>query len=423
MTAPLTPPGRTLGIVGGGQLGRMLAEAASPLGVEVIVLDPTPDCPASAVARDQIVADFDDADAIAELAERSDALTFEIELTAPDALEHAAEEAGVPIHPRPETLELIEDKLVQKRALAEAGIPVPEFRRVDDAADLRAAIDDLGAPVMLKARTGGYDGRGNFPAESADDAETAMEEIGGPAMAERLVDFERELSVIGVAGADETDAFPAGENVHREEILRETIAPARAADEALDEASEVAADVLDLMEGRGVFGIELFEHREPREDCTDTANAVEDGARITVNEIAPRPHNSGHWTIEGAVTSQFEQHVRAVLGLPLGNTALRSPTVMANLLGDTDRSRPIAEEVRGLDGEPADASADDAASIQGVYDLLATDGAHLHWYGKREVRPLRKLGHVTLTADGTGIEDRDVLLERVRGLRDGVTFV
>ncbi|WP_248515158.1 5-(carboxyamino)imidazole ribonucleotide synthase [Salinarchaeum laminariae] len=427
MSTSLTPPGRTLGIVGGGQLGRMLAEAASPLGVEVIVLDPTPDCPASAVARDQIVAAFDDAEAIAELAQRADALTFEIELTDPDGLERAAEEAGVQVHPRPETLSIIEDKLVQKRTLQDAGIPVPEFRRVDDADDLRDAIDALGAPLMLKARTGGYDGRGNFPVESKSDAEQAMEEIGGPAMAERFVDFERELSVIGVQGAEDTGAFPAGENVHREEILRETIAPARADDAVLEEAQSVAEDVLEQMEGRGVYGIELFEHSDPREDGTDAANAAEDGtdaenaaedgARISVNEIAPRPHNSGHWTIEGSVTSQFEQHVRAVLGLPLGNTAIRSPTVMANLLGDTDRSRPIAEMVR-YDGE----STEDAASIHGVDDLLESDGAHLHWYGKREVRPLRKLGHVTLTADGTGIEDRDALLDRVRELRDGVTF-
>ena len=405
MTTSLTPPGRTLGIVGGGQLGRMLAEAASPLGVEVLVLDPTPDCPASAVARDQLVAEFDDADAIAELAERSDALTFEIELTDPAGLERAAEKAGVPVHPKPDTLRTIEDKLVQKRSLQDAGIPVPEFRKVDDADDLRAAIDDLGAPLMLKARTGGYDGRGNFPVESKADAEQAMDEIGGPAMAERFVDFERELSVIGVAGAGETDAFPAGENVHRQEILRETIAPARAEGEVLEEAQSVADDVLDFLEGRGVYGIELFEHSESRDD----------GARITVNEIAPRPHNSGHWTIEGAVTSQFENHVRAVLGLPLGNTDVRSPTVMANLLGDTDRSRPIAAETDSEENA-------DAASIHGVDDVLATNGAHLHWYGKREVRPLRKLGHVTLTGDGTGVEDRGELLELVRGLRDGVTF-
>ncbi|AGN00725.1 phosphoribosylaminoimidazole carboxylase, ATPase subunit [Salinarchaeum sp. Harcht-Bsk1] len=404
MTTSLTPPGRTLGIVGGGQLGRMLAEAASPLGVEVIVLDPTPDCPASSVARDQLVADFDDADAIAELAERSDALTFEIELTDPEGLERAAEEAGVPVHPKPDTLRTIEDKLVQKRSLRDAGIPVPEFREVDDADDLRAAIDDLGASLMLKARTGGYDGRGNFPVESAADAERAMEEIGGPAMAERFVDFERELSVIGVAGAEATDAFPAGENVHREEILRETVAPARADDAVLEEAQSVAADVLELLEGRGVYGIELFEHSEPRED----------GARITVNEIAPRPHNSGHWTIEGAITSQFENHVRAVLGLPLGNTDVRSPTVMANLLGDSDRARPIAQESVG--------DTPDAVPVRGVDDLLATGGAHLHWYGKREVRPLRKLGHVTLTGDGTGIEDRGELLDLVRDLRDDVTF-
>jgi len=404
MTESLTPPGVTLGVVGGGQLGRMLAEAAAPLGVEVIVLDPTPACPASAVARDQIVGEFDDADAIAELAERADALTFEIELADPDGLEAAAEAAGVPVHPNPDTLRVIEDKLVQKRAFRDAGVPIPAFRRVDDADDLRAAMDDLGAPVMLKARTGGYDGRGNLPVESPADAEDAMDAIGGPAMAERFVDFERELSVVGVAGAEGMDAFPAGENVHREEILRETVAPARADEDVLAEAQSVAEDVLDLLEGRGVYGIELFEHAEPRADS----------ARITVNEVAPRPHNSGHWTIEGAVTSQFEQHVRAVLGVPLGSTALRAPTAMANVLGDTDRPRPIARETDG--------NADDAASIRGVDDLLAADGAHLHWYGKREVRPLRKLGHVTLTADGTGTEDRDVLLDRARELRDGVTF-
>ncbi|MEF8831363.1 MAG: 5-(carboxyamino)imidazole ribonucleotide synthase [Halobacteriales archaeon] len=393
----LTGDATTLGVVGGGQLGRMLAEAAAPLGVEVVVLDPTPDCPAAPVARDQIVADFDDPDGVAELADRSDYLTFEIELADPDLLERVGEEAGVAVHPRPETLRTIQDKLVQKRRLREAGIPVPAFRAVDDADDLADAVDELGSPVMLKARQGGYDGRGNLPVAAGDDFEAALDSIGGAAMAEEMVDFDRELSVIGVRGAPggtgsesaadpepATTAFPPGENVHREEILRTTVVPARTGEATLDRARSVAADVLSVMAGRGVYGIELFEV---------------DG-EILVNEIAPRPHNSGHWTIEGAATSQFEQHVRAVTGLPLGSTAIRGPTVMVNLLGDVEAPGP--------------------AALRGVEEVLASPGAHLHWYGKREARPLRKMGHVTVIPTDGG--DRAALLTRARDLRDVVTF-
>ncbi|MFB6154430.1 MAG: 5-(carboxyamino)imidazole ribonucleotide synthase [Haloferacaceae archaeon] len=381
-----TLPGPTLGVVGGGQLGRMLAEAAAPLGVEVVVLDPTPDCPAATVARDQVVGDFDDPDAFADLAARTDALTFEIELADPDLLERVGGEADVPVHPSPDTLRLIEDKLVQKRALGDADIPVPAFHRVDDAADLRDALDEFGA-VMLKARTGGYDGRGNVPVEDESDAEAALDAVGGPAMAENFVDFARELSVIGVKGRDEVRTFPAGENVHREEILRETIVPARTRDEVLDRAQSVAHDVLDVMEGRGVYGIELFETRE---------------GEILVNEIAPRPHNSGHWTIEGAHTSQFEQHVRAVLGWPLGPAERRDATVMTNALGDVSETQE--------------------ATLRGVGDVLETPGAHLHWYGKRDVRPLRKMGHVTVVPTDDASADVETLLRTARDLRDGLTF-
>jgi 5-(carboxyamino)imidazole ribonucleotide synthase len=384
MTEPLTGEATTLGVVGGGQLGRMLAEAAAPLGIEVVVLDPTPDCPAAAVARDQVVADFDDAEGVAALADRADYLTYEIELADPDLLERAGADAGVPVHPDPGTLRTIQDKLVQKRRLADAGVPVPEFRPVDDAEDLAAAIDDLGSPIMLKAREGGYDGRGNRPVAADDDFAAALSAMGGPAMAERMVPFDRELSVIGVRGDGETAAFPAGENLHREEILRTTVVPPRSDDATLERAQAVAADVLDAMDGRGVFGIELF--------------AVE--GDILVNEIAPRPHNSGHWTIEGAVTSQFEQHARAVTGRPLGATDRRCPTVMVNALGDVDEPRP--------------------AELRGVDDVLSSPAAHLHWYGKREARPLRKMGHVTVTpTDG---DDRAELLERARALREGLTF-
>jgi 5-(carboxyamino)imidazole ribonucleotide synthase len=395
----LTSPGPTLGVVGGGQLGRMLAEAAGPLGVDVVVLDPTPDCPAAAVARDQVVAEFDDPEGIRTLAERVDALTFEIELADPDHMAAAAEAAEIPVHPDPDTLSVIQDKLVQKRRLAQEGVPVPEFEPVDDAEDLSAAVDALG-PVMLKARRGGYDGRGNVPVEPGDDYAAKLSAIGNrPAMAERFVDFDRELSVIGVRGSAErssadsrrqsgngveTRAFPVGENLHREEILRTTVAPARAPERVRDRAQDVASDVLDAMDGRGVFGIELF---------------AADG-EVSVNEIAPRPHNSGHWTIEGATTSQFAQHVRAVLGWPLGAADCRDPTVMVNVLGDVEGATQ--------------------AALSGVDEVLSTPAAHLHWYGKREVRPLRKMAHVTVTP--TEGADREMLLERARELREGLTF-
>lgn len=382
----LRTPGPTIGVVGGGQLGRMLAEAAAPLGVEVVVLDPTPDCPAALVARDQIVAEFDDEAGIRELAARADVLTFEIELADQDVMERVSESTGTPVHPKPSTLRTIHDKLVQKRELEDAGVPVPPFREVDDADDVRAAIDDYGAPVMLKARTGGYDGRGNVPVESTADAEDALESVAGPAMVESFVDFEREVSVIAVKGEDEIATFPIGENVHEEEILRETIVPARSSDAVTERAHAVARDVLEVMDGRGVYGIELFE--------------TSDG-EILLNEIAPRPHNSGHWTIEGAQSSQFEQHVRAVLGWPLAATELRSPTVMANLLGDVGEERP--------------------AQLGDIDEILGTPGANLHWYGKRQARPLRKMGHVTLAASEPDASV-DELLERARDLADAVTF-
>jgi 5-(carboxyamino)imidazole ribonucleotide synthase len=385
-----TVPGPTLGVVGGGQLGRMLAEAAAPLGVEVIVLDPTPDCPAAPVARDQIVGDFDDPEAIGRLADRTDALTYEIELADPDHLAAAGAESDVPVHPTPETLRTIQDKWLEKEMLAEAGIPVPAYRRVDSVADLEAAVAEFGS-VMLKAREGGYDGRGNLPVHSPDEAEAALDEAVGTAeepsaLAETFVDFEREVSVIGVQGDGEVRTFPVGENVHEEEILRETVVPARTSDGVKERAQSVARDVLDALDGRGVFGIELFE--------------TPDG-EILVNEIAPRPHNSGHWSIEGAVTSQFEQHARAVIGWPLGSTRQRAPTVSANVLGTVDEPRP--------------------AELGGVDAVLEREAAHLHWYGKDEVRPLRKMGHVTAT-DEDGDGDLTALLESTRELRDSLRF-
>jgi 5-(carboxyamino)imidazole ribonucleotide synthase len=359
----------------------MLGEAAAPLGVEVVVSDPTADAPAAPVVRDQLVGDFDDAATVDELAARVDYLTFEIELANPDLLAQVSEDHDVPVHPHPDTLRLIQDKLVQKQKLAEAGVPVPEFRQVDSEADLRAALEELGYPAMLKARQGGYDGRGNVLVETPEDVARAYADIAGPAMVEAFVDFERELAVMGCRGTDERDTFPVTETVHEAEILRSTVSPPRADAGRRDAAREVARDVLDVMSGRGVYGIELF----------DT------GEEILLNEIAPRPHNSGHWTIEGCHTSQFEQHVRAVTGRPLGSTDRRFPTASANLLGDVD------ERVR--------------AELRGEDTVFETDRAHLHWYGKREVYPLRKMGHLTVTG-----ADRDTVLSRARDLRDEPPF-
>ena len=379
----VTLPGPTLGVVGGGQLGRMLAEAASPLGVDVVVLDPTPDCPAARVA-DQIEGDLDDPDAVRELAERADVLTFEIETADPDLLADVRAETGTPVHPDPETLAVTGDKLREKETLAGAGIPVPEFVPADSAAAAETAVERFGG-TMLKARKGGYDGRGNEPVTDAADAGHTLEAVGGDAVAEELLDFDRELAAIGVRGADdETRVFPVTETIHREEILRGTVSPPRVDDGTRERARAVVEQVLAELDGRGVFGVELFDV---------------DG-EILVNEIAPRPHNSGHWTIEGAATSQFEQHVRAVLGWPLGPVDRVAPTASANVLGDVAEPEP--------------------ATLSGVDAVLAEPDASLHWYGKREARPLRKMGHLTVTDSGAG--DAADALTTAESLRERLTF-
>jgi len=380
----LSTPGPTLGVVGGGQLGRMLSEAASPLGIDVVVLDPTPRAPATPVATDHIVADFDDEAAIREVAERADVLTYEIELADEEALASIEAETGTPVHPKPSTLATIADKFEQKQAFADAGIPVPEFRAVDDEREARDALDELGTPAMLKARRGGYDGRGNVLVEDHSEVADALDQVAGPAMIEAFVDFERELAVMACQGDGERDTFPVTETIHEAEILRETVAPARTCAETREQAADVAERVLDVLDGRGVFGVETFE--------------TSDG-EILLNEVAPRPHNSGHWTIEGAITSQFEQHARAVTGRPLGATDLRATTVSTNILG---------------------AGAPRPATLLGVDDVLAAPGVALHWYGKEEVRPLRKMGHLT-TVDDAGMEP-DLALDRIRHHRDALSF-
>ena len=377
--------GPHVGIIGGGQLGRMASIAAHRLGVQVTVLDPTPGCPAAAVGADQVIAAFDDAEAVARLARTVDVLTYEIELADPTLLETVTD---TPVHPDPSTLRIIQDKHTQNTHLQAAGIATPRWTAVETAADLAAARERFDGCV-LKARQGGYDGRGVILLDDTWDDTAAIAAIGGAAIAEEVVPFVRELSVIGVRGEDASRTYHPSENVHREGVLHEVVVPPRTDEAVIEQAIATASAVIESFEGRGIFGVELFE----------TA-----AGEIVVNEVAPRPHNSGHWTIEAAPCSQFANFIRAVLGWPTGATTLAHPVVMANLLADVSLPTP--------------------AAIGGVTPVLQTPGARLHWYGKQQARPGRKMGHITipeLAADpDVGVDD--MLLERVRALAAGVTF-
>ena len=289
--------GRVLGIIGGGQLGMMITDAARMMPdhvSKIIVLDPTPGCPASQAGAEQIVADFKDRDAIVALAKKSDIVTYEIESGDSEVLKSV--EGEVEINPSPDTLRIIQDKLLQKSFLAEHGIPVPEFVRVDGLGDLRDGLDVFGCPALLKARRDAYDGRGNFKIDSPDQAEKAFGHLGGRGlMLERFVPFRMEVSVIASRSTrGEIMTYPLVENIHEHNILRETIAPARVPAQVAQRAEEIARDVMRVLKGAGVFGIEMFLTRDDK---------------VIINEIAPRVHNSGHHTLQSSKTSQFEQHM------------------------------------------------------------------------------------------------------------------
>ncbi len=347
MTAPYT---RTLGIVGGGQLGRMMTFAARRLGFDVAILDPEPGCPAGQIASTQIVGGLHDADKLRQLAVRSDVLTVEIEHVNTDGLS-ALEQEGVTIYPAPRVVALIQDKLGQKRTLAAHGLPVAPFRE-------GAEPDDLPYPFILKTRFNAYDGRGNLTVNTPDELPTAVERLGGQNLyIEQIIPFEREITVMVARGTDGTiRSYPPVQTFHRDHILHSVIAPAANAQAAIGLAERTVA----MLDTVGIFGVEMFGLP---------------GGEFLINEIAPRPHNAGHFSIEACATSQFEQHVRAVMGLPLGDPSMIVPAaVMINLLGD----------------ESGD-------TLPRYADALQLSGAALHWYGKRESRPRRKMGHVTVT--------------------------
>jgi 5-(carboxyamino)imidazole ribonucleotide synthase len=329
-----------IGIIGGGQLGKMMILEAKKMGFYVTILDPTKKCPAHSIADQHLHIGVEP---LKEL-----------------------EAEGYKIYPTARSLEIIQNKYHQKNVLKQDQIAVPDFVKVKNPAEIREAAEKFGYPLMLKSCTGGYDGKGNALIKNQAEVEIAFQELGAgktPLMAEKYIPFKKEISIIAARGlTGEMKVYPAGENDHQDNILYETKVPAEISAELEDEAEEFAREVLKVFEGIGIFCVEMF---------------VTEDNQLLVNEIAPRPHNSGHYTIEGCVTSQFEQHVRAIAALPLGDTTLLRPTVMRNILGSGKEGRA---EVIGLD--PA----------------LAVEGVKVHIYQKTVSRPGRKMGHLTVTA-------------------------
>ena len=376
--------GQVLGIIGGGQLGMMLTEAANKFPneiSEVIVLDPTKGCPASQVGAKQIIADFKDEKAIIDLASKADILTYEIESGNSDVLRSL--ETTTKINPSPDTLKKIQDKLVQKTFLAENQLPVPEFVEVISIDDLKQKIKKFGFPSLLKTRRNAYDGRGNFKLNSEKDLKTAYIKFGDQSlMLEKYVDFRMEVSVIAARNTKgEIVTYPLVENIHEENILRTTVAPARVSKEIIENAEQVAKKTMDVLKGAGVFGIEMF---------------VTKDNQILINEIAPRVHNSGHHTLQSSETSQFEQHLRAILGLDLGSTKLLKNTIMWNLLGPknfTGKYKPIT--------------------------ISPQKGVFLKMYSKMESKPKRKLGHLNVV-DLDNSENIDTLFKKLEDVKKSI---
>ena len=352
MISPL-PPGSTLGILGGGQLGRMLSQAASRLGFNVVILDPEENSPAGRVSQGQIVAAYDDPTALTVLGQTCQAVTFEFENVPATSVERLAQ-GGAVVAPGPRALAVAQDRVDEKTFLNGVGATTVEFVAVDGLDDMLAGLERLGTPALLKTRREGYDGKGQVwvrPAAMAADAWHAVGER--PAILEARAAFVRELSVIAARGRDGRIAvYPLGENVHKGGVLKTTLAPATVDAKTEKRARAIAKAILNGLDYVGVLGVELF----------DLGNG-----RLLVNEIAPRVHNTGHWTQDGCVCDQFEQHIRAIAGWPLGPTTAHAHVEMTNLLGDE------VEQWSKLSGK-AD--------------------ARLHLYGKAEARPGRKMGHV-----------------------------
>ena len=373
-------PGATIGILGSGQLGRMSAMAAKSMGYGVVIYDEVKDGPASSCADLTIVAPFDDHDALDRFAMNTDVVTVEFENIPVEALQYL--ETRVPVRPSSSVVRICQDRVLEKEFLRNNGFPVAPFRVITSAAELAKGIAELNAPSILKTAALGYDGKGQISLSPGDNAEVVWAMLGSPrAVLEQRISFDSEASVICARSANgETSCFPVQANIHRNGILDVTLAPAPLDESVSAKAREIATAITAKLGAIGLITVELF--------------VLPDGS-LMVNELAPRPHNSGHHTLETSMTSQFAQHVRAVCGLPLGPVELRSPGVMINLLGDLWSG-----------GEPD-------------WELLLREPRlFLHLYGKNGAKPGRKMGHATLLGEIGAASDRALLL-RDRIVRQG----
>ncbi|HII66956.1 MULTISPECIES: 5-(carboxyamino)imidazole ribonucleotide synthase [Thermococcus] len=351
-----------IGIIGGGQLAKMMAQEARKLGFGIAVLDPQEKCPVCGLADVKITGSFMDGEKIRNLAEISDVLTYDIEHINVEVLKELEEE-GYPVYPSPKILEIIQDKLVQMETMKKAGVPIPKFIRADRDELTEKAIE-FGVPLVQKTRRGGYDGKGVAVIRTEKELDKLLPT---DSMLQEFVEIEKEIAVMVARDQDgNIEVYPVVEMVFNEaNILDFLVAPARIDEDIAREAQDIAVKVVEALDGVGIFGIEMF--------------LSKDGT-VLLNEVAPRPHNSGHYTIEACMTSQFEQHIRAITGLPLGNSELLVPAVMFNVLGE-GYGRP---------------------KVLGMKEALRYPGVYVHIYGKPVVRPLRKMGHVTVVNKDLG---------------------
>ena len=366
-------PGSTIGILGSGQLGRMLATEAKYMGYRVHTLSPGTDTPTGQVADVEVNAAYEDLDAVKAFAQEVDVITLEFENIPVKTLEAALEYA--PVRPGIKALYTAQNRLREKTFLSEHGFPVAPFRTVRDESDLEDALQEVGTPAVLKTAGFGYDGKGQAKVGGLEEGKRAFAELGQEAVLEAFIEFEREVSVVAARGVDDSFVhYGVVENHHENHILDLSVAPPDLSEKVVAEAVGIARGILEALEVIGVMCTEFF---------------LTHKGELIVNELAPRPHNSGHLTIEACATSQFGQQLRAVCGLPLGSTEFVRPAAMANLLGEV-----------WARGEPAWAKA------------LAIPNVHLHLYGKAEARPGRKMGHMTALAG-----NKEEAVKRVRGAR------
>lgn len=377
---------KKLGIIGGGQLGKMMVSETSKMGISTIVLDPNEECPAGCLADEKIIAGFDNQEALLKLAEKTDVLTCEFEHISIEALKFL-ESKGYKVYPKADHLEMIQNKYKQKMELLRNDIKIGDFLKVDEISDIKDAAKIFGYPIMLKTSLGAYDGKGNSLIKSEKEIENSFKELGGNGNSlyiEKFIPFVKEISVICCGGMNgEIKVYPVSENIHEDSILVQTSVPAELTMNQRKNAKDIAKKVYGVFGSLGILCVEMF--------------LMENGD-IFVNEVAPRPHNSGHYTIEGCMTSQFENHVRAVMGLPLGKTDLLMPTVMRNILGEN-----------GYQG---------ASYVTGVNEVLSIEGLSLHIYGKRETKPKRKMGHMTIIA-----ETMEEAKEKADNARDKIKII